>query len=156
MTMIMFLNQKTNRMYQLSMRIPQNMKKKKNIKETSRWRLFRHVFNKLLEEGYYTVVICDVCAQVFWGRLSLLQFLRNMKELSNVTSVVTNISINKALIEHIQIYISLFSLWESFYGEESFEGAHLLCTCHDLVLLQQMYIQGEKPRWFTKAYYLDT
>ena len=28
-TMIMFLNQKTNRMYQLSMRIPQNMKKKK-------------------------------------------------------------------------------------------------------------------------------
>ena len=65
------------------------MKKKKNIKETSRRRLFRHVFNKLLEEGYYTVVICDVCAQVFWGRLSLLQFLRNIKELSNVTSVVT-------------------------------------------------------------------
>ena len=29
MTMIMFLNKKTYRMYQLSMRIPQNMKKKK-------------------------------------------------------------------------------------------------------------------------------
>ena len=147
--MTMFFKSENKKDRSVELEDPTKHEEVKKKKVNSRWLLFRHVLKKLLKEGYYTVVICDVCAQVFWGRLSLLQFLRNMKELSNVTSVVTNISIKKALIEHIQIYISLFSLWESLYGEELFEGAHLLCTCHYLVILQQMYIQGENLRWFT-------
>ena len=47
---------------------------------------------------------------------------------------------------------------DSFYREGLFEDANLFCALHDSVfaLVQQLSIQGENSRRFTKAYSLDT
>ena len=82
-----------------------------------------------------------------------------MNKLKNLTSVVTNHqeSICKTtLIEHIQIYISVWSMLEYFYRKESFEGAHSACEWNISVPLPQKHNQGKLSRTFTKAHFLDT
>ena len=46
-------------------------------------------------------------------------------------------------------YISMLSVWDSFYWEESFEGTYLVCTWNLSVPLQKMHIQGEQSSIFS-------
>jgi hypothetical protein len=51
--------------------------------------------------------------------------------------------------------ISLYSMWESFYKEESFEGTHSVCIYNISVPLQTLYSQLEHSGRLRQAYFKD-
>ena len=97
------------------------------------------------------------CGKDFW--LRNLSLVKHMKELRNVTNVDLNLhneSIwNITLKEPFRNYISLYSMWESFYREVSFEHTHSVCILNISVPLQTMYIQLEHSGRLRQAYFMD-